>query len=52
MTSIFLNQFQMSVIIEQQDETIGAIQTAAINVEKDTEVGCESCSSFRRHIPH
>lgn len=29
----------MSVLVEQQEETIDAIQTAAINVEKDTEMG-------------
>jgi syntaxin 1B/2/3 len=30
----------MSILVEQQDETIDAIQTAAVTVEKDTEVGC------------
>lgn len=29
----------MSILVEQQDETIDAIQTAAMSVEKDTEVG-------------
>lgn len=31
----------MSVLVEQQEETIDAIQTAAVNVEKDTEVGLQ-----------
>lgn len=30
---------QMSVLVEQQDETINVIQTQAANVEKDTEAG-------------
>lgn len=29
----------MSVLVEQQDETINVIETTAGNVEKDTEVG-------------
>ncbi|KAF8522209.1 syntaxin [Hysterangium stoloniferum] len=29
----------MSILVEQQDETIDVIQTAALSVEKDTEVG-------------
>jgi len=29
----------MSILVEQQDETIDTIQTSAMNVEKDTEVG-------------
>jgi hypothetical protein len=29
----------MSILVEQQDETIETIQAAAMNVEKDTEVG-------------
>jgi hypothetical protein len=29
----------MSVLVEQQDETIDTIQTAAAGVEKDTETG-------------
>lgn len=29
----------MSILVEQQDETIDTIQAAALNVEKDTEVG-------------
>ncbi|KAI6160103.1 t-SNARE [Pisolithus thermaeus] len=32
---------QMSVLVEQQDETINAIQTTATGVEKDTEVGLQ-----------
>ncbi|KAF8503846.1 t-SNARE [Gautieria morchelliformis] len=31
----------MSILVEQQDETIETIQTAAMNVEKDTEVGLQ-----------
>ncbi|KAI6128237.1 t-SNARE [Pisolithus croceorrhizus] len=31
----------MSVLVEQQDETINAIQTTATGVEKDTEVGLQ-----------
>lgn len=31
----------MSVLVEQQDDTINAIQTTAIGVEKDTEVGLQ-----------
>ncbi|KAI6150395.1 t-SNARE [Pisolithus tinctorius] len=31
----------MSVLVEQQDETINAIQTTAATVEKDTEVGLQ-----------
>lgn len=30
----------MSILVEQQNETIDVIQTAAMSVEKDTEVGC------------
>jgi syntaxin 1B/2/3 len=30
---------QMSVLVEQQDETINVIQTQAAGVEKDTEAG-------------
>lgn len=30
---------QMSVLVEQQDETINVIETTAAAVEKDTEVG-------------
>lgn len=30
---------QMSVLVEQQDETINVIETTAAQVEKDTEVG-------------
>lgn len=30
----------MSVLVEQQDETINVIETTAAAVEKDTEVGC------------
>ena len=29
----------MSILVEQQDETITAIEANATNVEKDTEVG-------------
>ena len=29
----------MSVLVEQQDETINVIETTAAQVEKDTEVG-------------
>lgn len=29
----------MSVLVEQQEETINVIETAAAGVEKDTEVG-------------
>ena len=29
----------MSVLVEQQDETINAIETQAAGVEKDTEIG-------------
>jgi len=31
----------MSILVEQQDETIDTIQTSAMNVEKDTEVGLQ-----------
>jgi len=31
----------MSILVEQQDETINAIQTSAMNVEKDTEIGLQ-----------
>ena len=31
--------FQMSLVVEQQDETINVIETQAAGVEKDTEVG-------------
>jgi hypothetical protein len=30
----------MSVLVEQQDETITAVETTAGNVQKDTEAGC------------
>jgi syntaxin 1B/2/3 len=29
----------MSILVEQQDETINVIETTAANVEKDTEAG-------------
>lgn len=31
---------QMSVLVEQQDETITAIEAQAETVQKDTEAGC------------
>ena len=34
-----LNPIQMSVLVEQQDETINVIQAQAAGVEKDTEAG-------------
>lgn len=37
----------MSILVEQQDETIEAIQTAAMSVEKDTEVGYVQAFSSR-----
>jgi syntaxin 1B/2/3 len=30
----------MSILVEQQDETLTAIEANATNVEKDTEAGC------------
>lgn len=38
----------MSVLVEQQDETINVIETQAAGVEKDTEVGyvAVSCAGF------
>jgi syntaxin 1B/2/3 len=35
----YWSKSQMSILVEQQDETIDVIQTAALSVEKDTEVG-------------
>jgi hypothetical protein len=35
----------MSVIVEQQNDTIVAIDGQAAGVEKDTEVGCVSSAS-------
>jgi syntaxin 1B/2/3 len=37
--SACLNHIQMSVLVEQQDETINVIQSQAAGVEKDTEAG-------------
>lgn len=36
----------MSVLVEQQDETINTIETQAQNVEKDTEAGYGSFFPF------
>lgn len=36
----------MSVLVEQQDETINTIETQAAAVEKDTEAGYDSSSWF------
>lgn len=30
----------MSILVEQQEETINTIETQAFNVQKDTEAGC------------
>jgi t-SNARE complex subunit (syntaxin) len=37
--SVLSYGFQMSVLVEQQDETINAIETQAESVVKDTEAG-------------
>jgi len=36
---LVLRRFQMSILVEQQDETINVIETQAAAVEKDMEVG-------------
>lgn len=41
----------MSVLVEQQDETVDTIQTAAVNVEKDTETGYECGPFMFLHVP-
>ncbi|KAF5391247.1 hypothetical protein D9757_001994 [Collybiopsis confluens] len=38
----------MSVLVEQQDETIQNIETTAANVEKDTEAGCNNLEDCRQ----
>ena len=38
-------RFQMSVLVEQQDETIHVIETTAATVEKDTELGSVNVSA-------
>lgn len=35
----YFDIFQMSLVVEQQDEVINVIETQAAGVEKDTEVG-------------
>jgi hypothetical protein len=46
----------MSVLVEQQDETINVIETTAAAVEKDTEAGyvnfgSAACTSFDHFLP-
>jgi hypothetical protein len=40
---LYLWSVQLDILVNQQDDTINAIETSAAQVNKDTEAGCVPC---------